>query len=273
MRRILLTGAAGNVGRAIRPFLADRYEHVVLSDLETIDDTAANESFLQGDITDADFTDRVVDGVDGVVHLAALVGPDYNYEDVLSPSLTGCVNIFESCRKKGVRRVVYASSHHAVGFLPRDRRVDHTTPPRPDGWYGISKVFGEAVCAYYADKFGFRVMAIRIGSVAKQVMDERRLRIWTSPCDLAQLVGIGLSDRVEGFEIVYGASDLPDSLFDNRNAQRLGYRPRDRALDHLADPEIPGRAADPSTPAGRVVGGPFAEATPRPPEPEPGPCG
>ncbi len=263
MNRILLTGAAGNVGRAIRPFLAKCYERVILTDREPINDPAANESYIQGDITERGFTDRAVEGVDGVVHLAALVGSEYNYQDILGPSLTGCVNVFESCRKQGVKRIVYASSHHAVGFLPRAQRVDHTTPPRPDGWYGISKVFGEAVCAYYADKFGFHAMAIRIGSVGGKVMDERRLRIWCSPRDLARLVEIGLSDRVQGFEIVYGASGLPDSLFDNRNAERLGYRPRDRALDHLADPGIVRRKADPSSLVGRVVGGPFAAATPR----------
>lgn len=262
MNRILLTGASGIVGSALRPLLATRFPEVLLTDLETIDSSSLGEteSFAQGNLADADFLERITTDLDGIIHLGGLVGPDFTFDEVLESNIVGTRNLFEAARKNGVARVVYASSHHAVGFYRREDPVDETTPPRPDSFYGLSKAFGEEVGAYYADKFGLHVLAIRIGYVGESVIDERRLHTWVSPRDLMQLIEIGLSHPEIGFEIVYGVSDNPAPFFDNRNANRLGYRPRDRAVEHLADPDLLQQAPEAGA-EGTHIGGHFADRT------------
>lgn len=259
MKRILLTGSAGIIGSLIRPFLRLRYEHVVLTDLAQIENVANNESFVQGDIADRDFVPRIAGEVDGIVHLAGRVGPDYSFDEVLTANIVGTHNVFAAARAQGVSRVVYASSHHAVGYWKRSDYIDETALPRPDSQYGLSKAFGELVASYYSDKFAIDVLAIRIGFCSAQVIDERRLHTWISPRDLVQLIQIGLKTPNLGFEIVYGVSDNPDPFFDNTNAARLGYRPQDRALDHLADKGILDHTADATKIGDAVVGGPFAQ--------------
>ena len=262
MNRILLTGASGIAATALRPILTGYFSEVVLTDLAEPDpdSLAENESFFQGNLADAAFMESVAEGIDGIIHLGGLVGPDFTFEQVLESNMVGTRTVFEAARKHGIERVVYASSHHAVGFYRRGDPIDHETIPRPDSYYGLSKAFGEELGAYYADKFGLRVLAIRIGYVGDTVIDERRLHTWISPRDLAQLLEIGLTHPDLGFEIVYGVSQTPAPFFDNHNASRLGYQPRDRAIDHLADPSLLGQS--PATgPEGTHVGGHFAVRT------------
>lgn len=263
MDRILLTGAAGIVGSLIRPLFAERHNAVLLSDVVNLAERDgrplldANESFCLGDIRDAGFVNEVTSDVDGIVHLAGMVGPDYTFDEVIGPNVIGTNNLFAAAREHQISQVVYASSHHAVGYFRRGDQIDHRVPPRPDSQYGLSKAFGEAAGAYYADKFGINVLAIRIGYAAEQAIDERRMHTWISPRDLVQLIEIGLRTDQLGFEIVYGVSDNPDPFFDNSNAARLGYVPQDRSLDHLADPRLATQQPDPKTLDGSCVGGPF----------------
>jgi uronate dehydrogenase len=254
----LLTGAAGIIGSLIRPMLAQRYEHVVLTDIVQVDGIAENEDFFRGDIVDSAFLPRITADVDGIVHLAGKVGPNYSFDEVLGANIVGTHNVFAAARARGISRVVYASSHHAVGYWKRGDHIDETAPPRPDSQYGLSKAFGESVASYYADKFGINVLAIRIGFASENVIDERRLHTWISPRDLVQLINIGLTTPDLGFEVVYGVSNNPEPFFDNTNAERLGYQPQDRAIEHLADPSIPDHRPDPTTVDGALVGGPFA---------------
>ena len=260
MTRILLTGAAGIVGSALRPLLAERYPQVLLSDIVDMDPSvlADNEAFEQGDISDPDFVNRITSHVDGIVHLAGRVGPDYTFDQVLGPNIIGTHNVFSAAVSNGVKRVIYAGSHHAVGFLERGTKIDESTIPRPDSFYGISKAFGESVASYYSDRHGIHVLSIRIGFVGDEVVDERRLHTWISARDLCQLIDIGLSKEDLGHEVVYGVSENPAPFFDNSNAERLGYRPQDKAIEHLADDDILGTSADPNTIEGRYIGGHFA---------------
>jgi len=126
-----------------------------------------------------------------------------------------------------VRRIVMATSNHAVGFYPRSRTIDHLAMPRPDSRYGLSKAFSEALASLYADKHGIGFLCVRIGNFGTHPIDKRRLSIWISPRDLTQLVRIGLEHPQIGCEIVYGVSDNRRSWYDNQNAYRLGYRPQD----------------------------------------------
>ena len=228
-KTVLITGAAGDVATHLRRELGDRYR-LRLSDLRPVAKLARHESFMKADISDFAAAKRITKGVDAVVHLGgySVEGP---WEGILSANIVGCYNVFEAARLGGVKRIVFATSNHAVGFYSRKRTIDHRVYIKPDGRYGVSKVFGEALGSLYADKYGMEVFVMRIGNVNPVPIDKRRLSIWLSPRDLAQLVTIGIDRPGIRFEIVYGVSGNTRSWYDNANARRLGYRPRDNAED------------------------------------------
>jgi len=135
----------------------------------------------------------------------------------------------------GVERFVFASSNHAIGFYRRSQRIGTDHRVRPDGYYGVSKAFGEAMGSLYADKFGLRVLSLRIGNVAERPIDERRLAIWIHPEDLMQLIEIGMTHPELHCEIVYGVSENLRGWWDNHTAYRLGYAPKHQSEDHDAE--------------------------------------
>ena len=139
----------------------------------------------------------------------------------------GEYNTFEAARQAGVKRIVMATSNHAVGFYPRSQTIDHRVTVRPDSRYGVSKAFSEALASLYSDKHGMGFLCVRIGNYGTEPIDSRRLSIWVSPRDLTQLVRIGLEHPDVRYEIVYGVSGNQRSWYDNSNAHRLGYRPED----------------------------------------------
>ncbi len=234
MQTILITGASGNVGSWMRRLLAPHYPELRLTDLHPPSDLRPGEHFLPAELASFDEVMAVMDGVDGVVHLGGH-SVEGSWSTILDANIRGTYHIFEAARRQGVGRLVFASSNHAVGFYPRRRRIGVNARTRPDSRYGVSKVFGEALASLYADKYGLRVLSIRIGNVAERPCDRRRLSIWIHPEDLAQLVRIGLEHPDLRNEIVFGVSDNERSWWDNDAAWRLGYRPRHRAEDHAAE--------------------------------------
>ncbi len=230
MKAILMTGAAGGIGSYLRPELKGKYA-LRLSDRETISDLGENESFMPADLTDLDAVCAAVDGVDGILHFGGHASEGV-WEDILDANIIGMRNVYEAARVCGVKRVVWASSNHAVGFYRRDRTIDHIVYPKPDSRYGVSKVFGEAMGSLYSDKYGLEVVNLRIGNVAFEPVDRRRLSIWISPRDMAQLCAIALDHPDIRFEIFYGVSDNARSWYDNANAEKFGYVPLDRSEDY-----------------------------------------
>jgi len=230
MPRILMTGAAGGIGSSLRQLLPPVYPDLLLSDLKTPTDLGPSEKFRAADLSDLAQVEAICEGVDGILHFGgfSVEGP---WDDILQSNIIGCYNLFEAARKKGVKRVVFASSNHAVGFYPRHHRIGTDVTARPDSRYGVSKVFGEAVGALYADKHGLGVTCIRIGNFGDRPLDHRRLSIWLKPEDLVQLCRIGLDHPDIHFEIFYGASYNERAWWDNHRAYDLGYRPTGRAED------------------------------------------
>ena len=163
----------------------------------------------------------------------AAISVEAPWETILQSNIIGCYNLFEAARRKGVKRVVFASSNHAVGFYPRHHHIGTDVTVRPDSRYGVSKAFGEALGSLYADKHGLRVLCLRIGNVGDKPLDKRRLSIWVKPEDLAQLIRIGLEHPDLRFEIFYGASWNERAWWDNHRAYDYGYRPTGRAEDYL----------------------------------------
>jgi uronate dehydrogenase len=231
MQTVLITGAAGGVGSRLRRLLKGVYPRIRLSDIRTPKDLASDEEFAAADLSDMAAVERIVDGVQGIVHLGgfSVEGP---WDTILNANIVGCYNLFEAARRKKVERVVFASSNHAVGFYPRRRRIGTDEPVRPDSRYGVSKAFGEAVGALYAYKHGLRVTCIRIGNVDDRPVDRRRLSIWVKPEDLVQLIRIGLEHPELRHEIFYGVSDNDRGFWDNSAAFQYGYRPEGRSEEH-----------------------------------------
>lgn len=149
-----------------------------------------------------------------------------------SANMVGLWNLFAAARSAAVRRVVFASANHVVGFYRRRARIGVGEPVRPDSRYGVFKALAEAPCAFFADKYELRVMSIRIGNVAERPVDRRRLAIWIHPEDMFQLCRIGLDHPELHHAIVYGESLNERSWWDNRTAWRLGSTPVHRAADH-----------------------------------------
>ena len=234
MNRVLITGAAGSIGRFLRRELQGVYPALRLSDIAELDPAGPGEEIDRTDLTDMAAVERMVAGVEGIVHLGgqAVEAP---WERVLQANIIGAYNLFEAARRQGVSRIVFPTTNHVIGFYPRSKRIDHTAIPRPDSRYGVSKAFGEALGSLYADKYGLRVLCIRIGNVGERPIDKRRLSIWISPRDIAQLVRIGLEHPDLHYEIVYGASDNNRTWWDNSNAYRLGYKPQDNSENYAEE--------------------------------------
>jgi uronate dehydrogenase len=230
VRRVLLTGASGNIGSRLRKLLPPIYPELVLSDLKAPADLDPRETFVEANLARLEEVERACEGVEGIVHLGgySVEGP---WEAIHQANIVGCYTLFEAARRKGVKRVIFASSNHAVGFYPRTEAISNAVVPRPDGRYGVSKVFGEALGALYAYKHGIGVMSIRIGNVDDRPVDARRLAIWLAPADLVQLIRIGLEHPDLVYEVIYGVSDNARSWYDNSRAVALGYRPEGKAED------------------------------------------
>jgi uronate dehydrogenase len=227
-RRIVFTGAAGGIGTMTRPLLARLYPGLVLSDRVTPKDLLPTETFVPADLTKPDEVAALVKGAHSVIHLGGH-SVEGTWDQILNANIIGCYNLFEAARVAGVKRVIFASSNHAIGFYPRKKKIRTDVTVRPDSRYGVSKAFGEALGALYSDKHGIAVTCLRIGNVGPKPLDVRRLSIWISPEDLVQLFQIGLDHPDVRFEIFYGASDNEASWWDNSRAQRLGYRPTGKA--------------------------------------------
>jgi len=222
MKRLLITGAAGGVGTMLRSGLRGVADEMRLVDLRPID----GEDVMIGDITDLAFTRRAITGCDACVHLAA-IPVEAPFDQILHANLRGAWTVFEAARLEGCERIVFASSNHATGFYPIARHLTTTDPVRPDTFYGVSKVFGEALGSLYHDKFGLRVACIRIGSALAKPVDERHLSTWLSPGDLARLVTACLTSPDLGFAVVYGVSRNRRGWWDLEPGRRLGYEPQD----------------------------------------------
>jgi uronate dehydrogenase len=235
-RRIVFTGAAGGIGTMTRPLLAAFYPGLVLSDKVKPKNLQAGERFVAADLGKPGEVAAALEGAHSVIHFGgfSVEGP---WDTILQANIIGCYNLFEAARQAGVKRVVFASSNHAVGFYPRKRRIGTDLTVRPDSRYGVSKAFGEALGALYSDKHGLAVTCLRIGNVGARPLDVRRLSIWVSPEDLVQLIRIGLEHPEVRFEIFYGASDNAAAWWDNSQAQKLGYRPTGKGEAHRAHAE------------------------------------
>jgi uronate dehydrogenase len=259
MQSVLVTGAAGGIGTELRKLLKGVYPRIRWSDIKRPADLRPDEEFMQADLADMAAVEKITAGVDGIVHLGgySIEGP---WDTILNANIIGCYNIFEAAYRNKVKRVVFASSNHAVGFYPRSQKIGVDVTVHPDSRYGISKAFGEAVGAFYADKHGLRVTGLRIGNFGDMPIDQRRLSIWLKPQDLVQLIRIGLEHPDIRFEIFYGMSDNAAAWWDNSNARKFGYKPTGKAEDFRAQAMEAQKQLPPDPIGDKYQGGTFCSA-------------
>ncbi len=255
MKKVLLTGASGDVGTRLRKLLKPIYPGLILSDMKTPADLAPDETFIPANLANFNEVLTTVNGVEGIIHLGgfSVEGP---WETILNSNIVGTYNLYEAARRSGVKRIVFASSNHAVGFYPREKTIGVQVTMLPDGRYGLSKMFGEGLGALYACKHGIGTLAIRIGNVGDRPLDKRRLAIWLKTEDLVQLVRIGLEKPDLLFEVVYGMSDNKRAWWDNSSALELGYQPEGRSED-FAEGVLAGEKPVTDHVAAYYQGGPF----------------
>jgi len=259
MKRLLITGAAGGLGTMMRRRLKGFAETLRLSDIAGLGEAASHEELVTCDLADLAAVKDLVEGCDGIVHFGGVSVED-SWEKILPANIEGTYNIYEAARLKGVPRILFASSNHAIGFYKRETRIDATDPVRPDSLYGVSKCFGEAIGRYYWDKYGIESAAVRIGSCFPEPKDHRMLATWLSEDDMTSLIRCVFTAPRLGYVTVFGASDNEEQWWDNRCAGFLGWRPKDSSEKFRA--MIDGKCQKPERddPVNRYQGGAFAVA-------------
>ena len=224
--KLLLTGAAGGLGKILRQGLKNNCSILRLSDVAGFGPAGDGEEVVLADLADPEAVDRMVNGVEAIVHMGG-VSVEGPFGPILQANILGVYNLYEAARKHGVKRIVFASSNHVTGFYRQDQTITADHPPRPDGMYGVSKAFGEDLSRLYFDRYGIETACIRIGSSFAEPKDRRMLATWLSFADLHRLISACLSTPVLGHSIVFGMSDNAVTWWDNSRARHIGYVPQD----------------------------------------------
>jgi uronate dehydrogenase len=229
-QRVVLTGAAGTMGTVLRAALAPRVGTLVSSDLRAISELADNEQSVPADLLDPAAVMALLAGADTVLHLGG-IADEAPFATLAGPNLTGTFNLLEAARRQGVRRVVYGSSNRITGMYSPQDVLTGAEPVRPDGLYGVTKAFGEALGRLYVDRFGLQFVAVRIGSFEQRPADARQLSTWLSHRDAIELFAAALSVTGDiGFHVTYGVSANRRSFWSSaRGDERLGWTPLDDA--------------------------------------------
>jgi len=254
--RLLLTGAAGGLGRELRARLKKIARQLRVSDIAALAPAQDGEEVVVAALQDPAAVDAMVAGAQAIVHLGG-ISTEGPFAPILDANIVGVWNLYEAARRHGVARVVFASSNHVTGFYRQDEVVAPGDPMRPDGHYGLSKAFGENVARFYFDRYGIESVCLRIGSSFPEPKDRRMLATWLSYDDLERLVVASLTAPLVGCSIVYGMSDNKTTWWDNTSAAQIGYRPRDSSERFRASLEARQPTLDRSDPATLFQGGGF----------------
>lgn len=256
--KLVLTGAAGRLGSYLREPLAAMCDQLVSTDIaEDIGTLYPSETYIRADLAEMAQIGPVLEGADMVIHFGAIVD-EKPFEELLGPNFIGSYNIWEAGYKAGVKRVIYASSIHAVGMHLKSDFIGTDAEHRPDTFYGLAKCFTEDLGRMYWDKRGMESVHLRILSCA-QVNNTRALGSWLSYGDLIQLVVRAIDTPSVGFAIIYGVSNNDRAPVDNARASFLGYRPKDNAEVFADQVFAEAGAVDTTDPGQMCHGGPFAK--------------
>lgn len=259
--RVLLTGAAGGLGKQLRPRLRKRCTLLRVSDVAAMDAAQSGEEVVEAKLEDRAAVHGLLAGMDAVVHLGG-VSTEQPFDVILQANIVGVYNVYEAARQHGVKRIVFASSNHVTGFYRQDEVIDARDPVRPDGYYGLSKAYGENLSRFYFDRYGIETVCLRIGSSFPEPRDRRMLATWLSYDDLERLVVASLTAPVVGHTIAFGMSDNATTWWDNKYARHLGWKPQDSSEPFRVAKEAAQPALDLDDPAVIHQGGAFVRMGP-----------
>jgi uronate dehydrogenase len=257
MKKLVLTGAGGRLGSYLREPLTKMAQQLVSTDiLGDVGQLYPGETYVKADLQDFQALSDVIKGADMVVHFGA-IGDEAPFEQIVGPNIVGAYNVWEAAYQHGVKRVVYASSIHAVGMYPKTEFIGTDVPHRPDTFYGLAKCFAEDLGRLYFDKRGLESVHLRILSSA-QVTSARALGTWLSYDDLVLLVQRAIDTPVTGFAVIYGVSNNDRRGVDNSKSHFLGFAPKDNAEVFAEQILKEDTDIDPKDPGHNCHGGPFA---------------
>lgn len=259
-QKVLLTGAAGSLGTVLRRDLKPMVRSMRLSDLQPLNDRQPDEDFVQANLANKQAVIEMVAGCDAILHFGGK-SVEGSFEEVCEANLKGTYHIYEAARIHGVKRVIFASSNHAIGFHPVTQMIDGNCPQRPDSNYGVSKAYGENMGRFYFDRYGIESVCLRIGSCFPKPVDRRMLVTWLSFADLVELVRCSLATPRVDHTIVYGMSNNKGRWWDNSTAGHLGYHPKDSSEAWRSEVEAQ-PPVDPLNPAVRFQGGGYVNMGP-----------
>ena len=230
MTKVALSGASGNVGRILRVELQKRGVDLRSAGGRTaLEPLHPGEDVMHGDLNDPANVDRLLAGVDVLVHMAG-TSVERPLPEVVQNNLIGLHQIYEGARRHKVRRVVFASSNHAFGMYSVDEKLRLDAAVRPDGFYGLSKVWGEAMARMYWDKHGIEGISLRIGTtMGRPPENERQLSTWMGTEDLVQLIMRSIEAKDVGYANVWGISANTRSYYDLSEGNAIGYAPTENA--------------------------------------------
>lgn len=234
--RVLLTGVSGMIGRALLPSFREAYE------LRTLDRQPIPEDpgMIVANLTDAAALHRACADIDVVVHLAAASTDKFSFfEEIVPNNVIGLYNLLEAARQQSVRRVVFASTCQTVLRYPAGQAITVADPVRPQGPYGASKVFGEALGRVYHDKHGLEFIALRLGAYqpynSARTNETWAQELWLSPGDCERLIRCAIEKPDVGFAIVFGTSHTVRERLSRREAREiLGFEPQDQWPEHFS---------------------------------------
>jgi uronate dehydrogenase len=246
--RLLVTGAAGALGRVLREALVQdvgpnrEWAQLRVSDRSPLSDARPHEEVVICDLADREAMERLLVGVDAVVHLGGQ-SVETPFEGICEANIKGVFNLYEAARLAGCKRVVMASSNHVTGCYDQGEFVSPEMPARPDGYYGVSKLFAEGMASMYFDRYGIETVSLRLGSVIPKAEDRRGLSTWLSYPDFFRLTHASLRAKNVGNTTVYGVSANPHKWWSESGWDKIGYVPQDSAeplraeIEHKVFPE------------------------------------
>ncbi len=258
MKRLLITGAGGGLGSMARQRLGYLAETIRVSDVVDLGEAGPKEEVVLCDLADEAAVNDLVAGCDGVVHFGGISVED-KFSKILKSNIEGVYNLYEAVRRNGKPRVFMASSNHVIGFYRQDQRLDASARLKPDGLYGVSKCFAEAMASLYHDKFGIETALVRIGSCFPEADNRRFLSTWLSYDDLISLIEHVFHAPRLGCPVIYGVSDNDSVWWDNSAAAYLGWKPKDNSAvfrDRVLANEP---APSPEDPSAVYQGGKFTQ--------------
>ncbi|MEM9206839.1 MAG: NAD(P)-dependent oxidoreductase [Pseudomonadota bacterium] len=254
LEKLLITGAAGGVAQLILPHIGHLAKTMRLSDLIEPEEIPEGAEFVTCDLGSEDDVNDLVAGCDGIINLGGRSTED-SFANLLTPNIVGIHNLYEAARLNGMPRIVQASSNHAIGFYRQGERINAKALTRPDSWYGVTKVYGEAVASMYFEKFGQETAIIRIGSCFEKPLDYRMFATWLAPQDFASMLTRIFEVPRLGCPIIYGVSNNKVCWWDNSQVQYLGWAPAESSDQFSSDLNYPRPSAD--DPAAIYHGGKF----------------